>query len=145
MTNVVENQEVNMEYSECSLTFVSELGPWITCESFSTVLHLSWTAALSNENLQPRRQTWRWKLIRKSIFDYFRMIFWNRLSILTTGGSLLSVRPSDILLSEPQEVGEWSRFWAAKPWRNVIESKHQIKLQLKSQVNNLYGVKSGSA
>lgn len=34
------------------------------------------------------------------------------MNILTTGSSLLSLLPSDVLLSETQELGEYSLFWA---------------------------------
>lgn len=44
------------------------------------------------------------------------------MNVLTTGGSLLSVLPSDILLSEPQEVGEYSLCWTERQQTVLIWS-----------------------
>lgn len=47
------------------------------------------------------------------------------MNVLTTGGSLLSVLPSDILLSEPQEVGEYSLCWTERQQTVLIWSLYQ--------------------
>lgn len=46
------------------------------------------------------------------LFHYSDSTLYYEIIPLTTGGSMLSLLPSDVLLSEPHEVGEYSLFWA---------------------------------
>lgn len=89
-------------------TFFSELGLRVVCLSLSNALRLSWTTASSDEDLRIQTQI----LKRRNFSHYFKITQRYGMDLLTTGGSLPSLLPSDALLSEPQEVGEHSLFWA---------------------------------
>lgn len=101
------------------LTFLSELGPRVVCVSLSIALCLSWAAGPSDQDLQ---QTQTFKQMNQADQSYFKLTRWLKMNVLTTGGSLLSVLPSDILLSEPQEVGEYSLCWTERQQTVLIWS-----------------------
>lgn len=71
--------------------------------------------------------------MRKSyfLFQYCDIMVEYKMVLLTTGGSLFSLLPSDVLPSEPQEVGEYSLFWAGVRDRRCYK-EDKIKLSKNS-------------
>lgn len=113
-----------------SLTFLSELGSWVVRMSLSVALCLRWTAATPDEDLGIQKQTLNERHLKGQIlFPYFDIILQYKMILLTTGGSLLSLLPSDVLLSEPQEVGEYSLFWAEEQ-QGILEKGIVLLLPL---------------
>lgn len=113
-----------------SLTFLTELGSCVVRMSLSVALCLRWTAAPPDEDLGIQKQTLNERHLRgQTLFPYFDIILQYKMILLTTGGSLLSLLPSDVLLSEPQEVGEYSLFWAEEQ-QGILEKGRGVVLPL---------------
>lgn len=95
-------------------TFISELVSCVVWMPFSTAFCFHWAAALLDEDLYIQEKKHIWTILIYVMFNFIIIItatLLQRLYLTTIGGSLHSVLPSDILLSEPQEVGEYSLFW----------------------------------
>lgn len=81
--------------------------------SFRVAVELNWTAALPDVDLRTPKHLRKPKYLEdQNQFHYYDSISLYEIVFLTTGGSLPSLLPSDVLPSEPQDVGEHSRFWA---------------------------------
>lgn len=97
------------------LTFLSEFGSCVVCVSVCVEFRLSWAAAPPDEDLRTQTETLREKYLFENLVN---IILQCDMTLLTTGSSLLSLLPSEVLLSE---VGEYSLFWAEVRNQNEVK------------------------